>query len=268
MIINGCQHHKRNTFTPSSWWEHTLPLSKYSYPKTKPESHQSLDLPTDLQEIQGQRELLSDTAGMQPSQPRLWETLQKKWPASSINKLQGKMKVEAESIDGKRLNRHINQSQQMNLIWILIQTIKKLWNSRKTRTPMGYLIDIKYLLTEKNLGVITYFGYVFIKCLWILNICIEIFTPKIMMPVICFLIIQVVNRWESRCNKIGCDLIVVKAMRMVPGVHTLLSTSVKCSKFSVIKDFKNILNEIFFPHDNETPWRNAQDMAITEKLHI
>lgn len=58
-----------------------------------------------------------------------------------------------------------------------------------------------------------------------------------MIPVICF---QVVNRWESSCNKIGYDLITVKARQLVPGVHTILSTSVKCSKFSIIKDVNSI----------------------------
>lgn len=38
------------------------------------------------------------------------------------------------------------------------------------------------------------------------------YLPKrIMMPVICFQIIQVVNNWESKCNKISYDSIIVES---------------------------------------------------------
>lgn len=51
-----------------SWWEHTLPFSKYSYSKTKPESYHQFTGHT------GTEEPLNDSAGMQASQSRLWET--------------------------------------------------------------------------------------------------------------------------------------------------------------------------------------------------
>lgn len=61
-------HITKETHSPNaSWWEHTSPLSKCSYPKTNPNPIEPLDLLINLQEIQGQRKILNDTAGMQPS---------------------------------------------------------------------------------------------------------------------------------------------------------------------------------------------------------
>lgn len=62
----------------ASWWEHTPPLRKYSYPKPNPNPIKPLALPVNLQEIQRQKNILNDTAGMQSSKSRLWETLQDK----------------------------------------------------------------------------------------------------------------------------------------------------------------------------------------------
>lgn len=36
-------------------------------------------------------------------------------------------------------------------------------------------------------------------------------SKRIMMPIVCFQINQVVNRWESRCNDIGYSLIIVES---------------------------------------------------------
>lgn len=58
-------HITKETYSPSaSWWEHTSPLSKYSYPKPNLNPIKPLDLLVNLQEIQGQRNILNDTAGI------------------------------------------------------------------------------------------------------------------------------------------------------------------------------------------------------------
>ena len=47
-------HITKETYSPSaSWWEHTSPLSKYSYPKPNLNPIKPLDLLVNLQEIQG-----------------------------------------------------------------------------------------------------------------------------------------------------------------------------------------------------------------------
>lgn len=105
---------KRHFMFPNKM-QQEVQISMYQtfLPKIKLRSEQVSRSNYQYRKQKGQRNILSETTGMQSAKSRLQKILQDKWPVSSTNKLQGK--IVKEHLQIKREMRHVTKSNAWTL---------------------------------------------------------------------------------------------------------------------------------------------------------